>query len=95
MDDIFENAVGFEWDDGNADKNRIAHGVEYWECEQVFFNQPLLVIDDLKHSSEEKRWAAFGRSDAGTPVRGRFHDAREADSRDLRERHEPQGAQFL
>jgi uncharacterized DUF497 family protein len=31
----------------------------------VFFNEPLLVLDDLKHSTTEKRWAAFGKTDAG------------------------------
>ena len=65
MKDEFENIVGFQWDEGNADKNRITHNVENWECEQVFFNEPLLVLDDPKHSTAEKRWAIFGRTDAG------------------------------
>jgi len=30
----------------------------------VFFNKPLLVLDDPKHSGSEKRWAAFGKTDA-------------------------------
>ena len=46
------------------DKNLVKHDVENWECEQVFFNRPLLVLDDPKHSISEKRWAAFGRTDA-------------------------------
>jgi uncharacterized DUF497 family protein len=57
--------VGFDWHEGNTDKNQITHNVENWECEQVFFNQPLLVLDDLRHSMTEKRWAAFGKTDAG------------------------------
>jgi uncharacterized DUF497 family protein len=63
--DEFGSVVGFDWDEGNTDKNLIAHNVENWECEQVFFNQPLLVLDDLRHSTAEKRWAAFGKTDAG------------------------------
>jgi len=65
MKDVFTTFVGFQWDAGNADKNLIKHMVENWECEQVFFNEPLLVLEDPKHSIPEKRWAAFGKTDAG------------------------------
>ncbi len=64
MEKIFEQFSGFQWDRGNIDKNFIQHNVENWECEQVFFNRPLLVLDDPKHSVSEKRWAAFGKTDA-------------------------------
>ena len=56
--------LGFEWDGGNLDKN-LKHAVWNWECEQVFFNEPLVVLDDPKHSKAEDRCAAFGRTDAG------------------------------
>ena len=56
--------MGFQWDQGNVDKNLIKHEVENWECEQVFFNKPLLVIDDPRHSISEKRGAPFGKTDA-------------------------------
>ena len=65
MRDGLDNVAGFQWDDGNADKNFLAAGVENWECEQVFFNEPLLVLDDARHSAMEKRWAALGSTDAG------------------------------
>jgi uncharacterized protein len=68
MKNDFEDIVGFQWDDGNVDKNLISHGVENWECEQVFFNEPLLVLDDPKHSVAESRWAAFGATDGGRPM---------------------------
>jgi uncharacterized DUF497 family protein len=55
---------GFDWDDGNRDKN-LKHGVHGWECEQVFFNKPLAILDDSKHSIAENRYAAFGQTDAG------------------------------
>jgi len=64
MEKMFEHFTGFQWDRGNIDKNLIKHDVENWECEQVFFNKPLLVLDDPKHSGSEKRWAAFGKTDA-------------------------------
>ena len=57
--------VGFEWDAGNASKLWIRHQVTVGECEQVFFNTPLLVADDWRHSHAESRWAAWGRTDEG------------------------------
>ena len=65
MKDDFEDIVGYQWDDGNTDKNRINHQVENWECEQVFFNTSLIALGDFKHSAKEERWAAFGRTDEG------------------------------
>ena len=64
MEKIFEQFSGFQWDRGNIDKNLIKHNVENWESERVFFNRPLLILDDPKHSVSEKRWVAFGKTDA-------------------------------
>jgi uncharacterized DUF497 family protein len=60
-----EQFAGFQWDEGNIDKNLLKHQVQNWECEQIFFNEPLIILDDPKHSLSEKRWAAFGQTDAG------------------------------
>jgi len=54
--------TGFDWDEGNTRKNE-KHGVSMAEAEQVFFNAPLLVLDDSRHSSEEPRFHALGKSD--------------------------------
>jgi len=55
---------GFQWDEGNFDKNLIKHGVSNSEAEQIFFNEPLLISDDSLHStSVEKRYAALGVTD--------------------------------
>ena len=63
MDDIvLLNCVGFEWDDGNLDKNQDKHKVSYLECEQVFFNRPLLLYDDTKHSTKEPRMYVLGKT---------------------------------
>jgi uncharacterized DUF497 family protein len=56
--------TGFDWDDGNARKNE-KHGVSTAEAEQVFFNQPLLLLQDGAHSQSEIRFHALGRTDAG------------------------------
>ena len=57
--------TGFDWDEGNREKNWIKHGVDYRECEEVFFNRPLIVGDEIKHSVQEKRYFVLGRSNAG------------------------------
>lgn len=56
--------TGFEWDDGNARKND-KHGVSTAEAEQAFFNDPLLLVADVKHSKRELRFHALGKSDEG------------------------------
>ena len=60
-----ENVVGFEWDMGNERKNKEKHGVSNFESEEVFFNLPLLLLDDLKHSQAEPRFHALGKTDSG------------------------------
>jgi uncharacterized DUF497 family protein len=59
------DATEFDWDGGNADKNRVRHRVSQAECEQVFFNQPLAVGEDEIHSLAEHRQFALGSTDAG------------------------------
>ncbi len=64
MDAVPGDFEGFDWDAGNSNKNLLRHNVQNWECEQIFFNRPLLILEDKEHSSGERRWAAFGRTDA-------------------------------
>ena len=56
---------GFEWDEGNSDKNWFLHQVTDAECEEVFFNIPLIVADDTRHSQTEKRYYVLGQTDRG------------------------------
>jgi uncharacterized DUF497 family protein len=56
--------TGFDWDKGNARKNE-KHGVSSAEAEQVFFNAPLLLLDDAAHSQKEARLHALGKTDDG------------------------------
>lgn len=65
MEKIPGNATGFDWDAGNSFKNWQRHKVARGECEQVFFNEPLLVSEDTKHSTLEKRWYLLGVTDSG------------------------------
>jgi len=43
----------WEWD---------KHDVSTGECEQIFFNKPLIVMRDRKHSKLENRYYVLGRT---------------------------------
>lgn len=60
-----QRASGFQWDASNAAKNWRSHQVRATECEQVFFNRPLIVASDAAHSEHEERFFVLGQSDAG------------------------------
>ena len=62
---IISDCTGFEWDEGNFLKNWEKHGVTASECEQVFFNLPLVTGEDRKHSLHESRYYAIGHTDKG------------------------------
>ncbi len=56
---------GFDWDAANLAKNWEKHHVTPWECEQVFFNLPLVVAEDSAHSLTEARYYVLGQTDRG------------------------------
>ncbi len=59
------NILGFDWDQGNVRKSEDKHAVSQPEAEQIFFNQPLIVAADERHSALETRFHALGRTDDG------------------------------
>lgn len=59
---IVPEPLSFEWDSGNLDKNLKKHNVSCQEAEEVFVNQPLLIIEDSSHSEDEKRFHALGKN---------------------------------
>jgi len=87
------NCEGFDWDAGNATKNWDLHRVSQAECEQPFFNRPILVAVDTSHSEEERRYAALGQTNAGRrlsivfTIRGRLVRVISARTMSRRERN--------
>jgi uncharacterized DUF497 family protein len=61
----WERIRRFDWDEGNSRKSVDRHGVSQVEAEQVFLNEPLLVLEDERHSGRESRFHGLGRTDAG------------------------------
>ena len=84
----FGKIAGFDWDDGNARKND-KHGVSMAEAEQVFFNAPLLLLEDSAHSQKEQRVHALGKTDDGRALHITFtlrqsgQSIREISARDM------------
>ena len=58
-----EAIIGFEWDEGNIHKNEKKHGLKWAIIEEVFFNQPLLIVEDFKHSLDECRCDKLKKND--------------------------------
>jgi len=76
LDEFFAGLEGFEWDEGNSDKNWRRHAVRQVEAEQALLNRPVVVALALARSHKELRFVALGQTDAkrnlfiGFTVRG-------------------------
>ena len=57
-----DQITGFDCDDGNSRKSADKHDVSQAEAEGVFFNDPLIVVEDSKHSETEPRFNALGKT---------------------------------
>ena len=64
--------AGFDWDSGNSRKSSDKHDVSQFETEQLFFNAPLLLLPDRKHSQKEVRYHALGKTDIGRQLHVTF-----------------------
>ena len=60
-----DKLTGFDWDAGNLEKNWNKHHVSPGECEEIFFNLPLLLKDDVIHSQTELRYFVLGQTNTG------------------------------
>lgn len=54
--------VGFEWDEGNIEKSYKKHGITPKEAEELFLDEHVLLVEDIKHSQIEKRFIAIGKT---------------------------------
>lgn len=56
----FSSVLGFQWDIGSLQKSAQKHDVHPTELEEIFFNSPLIISNDIKHSNNEKRYLVLG-----------------------------------
>jgi uncharacterized DUF497 family protein len=74
----FAECEGFQWDAANSVKIWERHKVTPTECEEIFFNHPLVAGEDEKHSASEGRFFVLDQTDAARllfvvlTVRGRL-----------------------
>ena len=61
--DMLSRGEGFDWNKGNIKKNWARHRVTHIECEEVFFNKPLVVKEDKRQSRGEDRYYVLGKTD--------------------------------
>lgn len=59
---ILPKPLAFEWDKGNIDKNFLKHKVTNREAEEVFNIKRLIISEDIKHSKNERRFQALGKT---------------------------------
>jgi len=52
----------FEWDKGNINKSFKKHKISPNEAEEIFLDEHLKIIKDIKHSQEERRLIALGKT---------------------------------
>lgn len=64
LEEALASLQGFQWDEGNSDKNWRRHGVSRLEAEQVFFNRPVVALATAGPVAEQ-RFFALGRTDSG------------------------------
>ena len=65
MTDELANCRGFQWDEGNAEKNLEAHQVTRSEIEQVFLGRPMVNDEPLQQRGRERRYYILGQTDGG------------------------------
>ena len=63
---MFLEVSGFDWDEGNRDKCQ-DHGVPIAEIEGLFRHGPR-IAPDPRHSADEDRLIAVGRTSTGRPI---------------------------
>lgn len=55
----------FEWDEAKNRHNSQKHGVSFERAKRAFLDPLRVIVEDLEHSSEEKRWFCMGEVEGG------------------------------
>ena len=58
----YDRYLEFEWDKGNIDKSFLKHKISPNQAEEMFFDEDLKILKDIKHSQKEKRLIALGKT---------------------------------
>ncbi len=57
--------MNFEWDKQKSNTNQEKHDISFEEAQYAFFDNNRLILEDVKHSTEEKRYFCIGQIERG------------------------------
>lgn len=55
----------FEWDEEKNIKNKEKHGLSFEEAQDAFMDPQRLIVEDMAHSKQEKRFFCLGKTGTG------------------------------
>jgi uncharacterized protein len=61
---VLRGLKSFEWDAANWRKSELKHGVSTAEAEEALLGEPVCQVD-IRHSDDEQRYVALGRTNDG------------------------------
>lgn len=59
------DVLSFEWDEWNSSKSWIRHRVSIKEQEETFLTKEKILVEDKKHSQQEKRFLLYAKTKKG------------------------------
>jgi uncharacterized DUF497 family protein len=62
----------FEWDDSKNAENVAKHSLSFYDAQDAFFDKRRVILQDIKHSSSEKRFFCIGKTATGGIATVRF-----------------------
>jgi hypothetical protein len=62
----------FEWDLNKELENVKKHGVDFTEAQEVFIDPKVIHVEDEKHSQQEDRFYAVGKTKKGRIITVRY-----------------------
>lgn len=57
--------IAFEWDEEKDRLNQKKHGVGFLEAQAAFLDPKRVIAEDMRHSSQERRFFCMGRVRGG------------------------------
>lgn len=57
--------TSFEWDESKNAENLLKHGVDFKIAQYAFIDPKRVIAEDIKHSTDEKRYYCFGKVKGG------------------------------
>lgn len=64
--------MDFEWNDSKNAENMNKHGISFYEAQETFFDENRVILIDIIHSTDEKRYFCIGKTTNGGIATIRF-----------------------